>query len=157
MKKNKALIIAGTSILILSMLAIFFFVLKSYEYNLPEKKANPFVKRNLPPPRAPKGPRMPGDNEIKFPGIAIIIMNDRTVCLDEDPVDWNLLEERLREIYQILTDKSIRIIKEDKAFQEDFLIVMGIVKRLHLELKEIINLEKGQVAISESLTTDTFQ
>jgi biopolymer transport protein ExbD len=100
-----------------------------------------------------RGPRMPSDSEIKFPGIAIIVMNDRTVCFNdnEDPVDWNLLEEKLRDIYSIRTDKSIRIIKEDKAFQEDFLIVMGIVKRLGLEVKEIITLEKGQVVIPEDV------
>jgi biopolymer transport protein ExbD len=153
MKKTKTWILVSAPILILFVIAIFIYVLKSYEYNLPEKKANPFVKMNLPPPRSLRGPRMPSDSEIKFPGIAIIVMNDRTVCFNdnEDPVDWNLLEEKLRDIYSIRTDKSIRIIKEDKAFQEDFLIVMGIVKRLGLEVKEIITLEKGQVVIPEDV------
>jgi biopolymer transport protein ExbD len=150
MKKTKTWILVSAPILILFVIAIFIYVLKSYEYNLPEKKANPFVKRNLPPPQRPRGPLMPSDMK-KFSGIAIIIKNDRTVCLNQDPVDWNILEEMLRDIYSTRTDKSIRIIKENKAFQEDLLIVMDIVKRLGLEVKEIITLEEGQAAILERL------
>jgi hypothetical protein len=100
---------------------------------------------------------MPGDNEIKFFGIAVIITNDRTVCINQDPVGWDILESILGDLYQIRADKSIRIIKEDEVFQEDVLIVMNIVKRLNLKVKEIINMEKGQTAIPDSLMSDTFQ
>jgi biopolymer transport protein ExbD len=150
MKKTRTWILVSAAILILFMIAIFIYVLKSYEYNLPEKKTSQLVKRNSRPPQRPMGPWMPGDNEIKFPGIAIIIMNDRTVCINEEPWEWDFLEIKLEDIYQIRTDKSIRIIKENKAYQEDFLIVMDIVKRLGLEVKEIITLEQGQSAIPES-------
>jgi biopolymer transport protein ExbD len=135
---------------------LFVCVQKIYQYNLPEKKASSFAKRNLPPPKLPRGPRMPGDNAIKFPGIAIIIKNDRTVQINEDPVEWDLLNNILEDIYSIRTDKSIRIIKENKVFQEDVITVMDIVKKLHLEVKEIIILEKGQEAIPERLIVCRF-
>jgi biopolymer transport protein ExbD len=150
MKKTRTWILVSAPILILFVIAIFIYVLKSYEYNLPEKKTSRLVKRNLPLPRLPRAPLMPDDIK-KYSGIAIVSMNDRTVCLNQDPVDWNILEEMLRDIYSTRTDKSIRIIKENKAFQEDLLIVMDIVKRLDLEVKEIITLEEGQAAIPERL------
>jgi biopolymer transport protein TolR len=71
-------------------------------------------------------------------GIVLTLESDNTVKINQDPVDMNLLENTLRDLYQTRTDKTIFIRADEDLSYKDVLRVIDIAKGAGIEVLGVI-------------------
>jgi biopolymer transport protein TolR len=71
-------------------------------------------------------------------GIVLTLESDRTVKINQDPVDMNLLENTLRDLYQTRTDKTIFIRADETLNYQDVLRIIDIAKGAGIEVLGVI-------------------
>jgi biopolymer transport protein TolR len=89
----------------------------------------------LPEVQPPGGP---GEQPADVRGIVLTLESDRTVKLNQDTVDINLLEGTLRDLYQTRTDKTIFIRADETLNYQDVLHVIDIAKGAGIEVLGVI-------------------
>lgn len=83
----------------------------------------------------------PGDDPIdpnQVRGIVLTLESDRTVKINQDAVDMNLLESTLRDLYQTRTDKTIFIRADESLNYQDVLRIIDIAKGAGIEVLGVI-------------------
>ncbi|HEX7501884.1 MAG TPA: biopolymer transporter ExbD, partial [Acidobacteriota bacterium] len=71
-------------------------------------------------------------------GIVLTLESDRTVKINQDTVDMNLLENTLRDLYQTRTDKTIFIRADETLNYQDVLRIIDIAKGAGIEVLGVI-------------------
>ena len=71
-------------------------------------------------------------------GIVLTLESDRTVKINQDVVDMNLLENTLRDLYQTRTDKTIFIRADESLNYQDVLRIIDIAKGAGIEVLGVI-------------------
>jgi len=71
-------------------------------------------------------------------GIVLTLESDRTVKINQDPVEMNLLENTLRDLYQTRTDKTIFIRADETLNYQDVLRIIDIAKGAGIEVLGVI-------------------
>ena len=71
-------------------------------------------------------------------GIVLTLESDRTVKINQDIVDLNLLENTLRDLYQTRTDKTIFIRADETLNYQDVLRLIDIAKGAGIEVLGVI-------------------
>ncbi len=71
-------------------------------------------------------------------GIVLTLENDRTVKINQDPVDMTVLENTLRDLYQTRTDKTIFIRADESLSYQDVLRIIDIAKGAGIEVLGVI-------------------
>ncbi|MCU0276294.1 MAG: biopolymer transporter ExbD [Acidobacteria bacterium] len=71
-------------------------------------------------------------------GIVLTLESDRTVKINQDPVDMTLLENTLRDLYQTRTDKTIFIRADESLNYQDVLGIIDIAKGAGIEVLGVI-------------------
>jgi biopolymer transport protein TolR len=71
-------------------------------------------------------------------GIVLTLESDQTVKINQDPVDLNLLENTLRDLYQTRTDKTIFIRADEGLYYKDVLRIIDIAKGAGIEVLGVI-------------------
>lgn len=71
-------------------------------------------------------------------GIVLTLESDRTVKINQDLVDMNLLENTLRDLYQTRTDKTIFIRADETLNYQDVLRIIDIAKGAGIEVLGVI-------------------
>ena len=88
----------------------------------------------LPETQSPGGDGGPTDNR----GIVLTLESDNTVKINQDPVDINLLESSLRDLYQTRTDKTIFIRADETLYYKDVLRIIDIAKGAGIDVLGVI-------------------
>jgi biopolymer transport protein ExbD len=70
--------------------------------------------------------------------IVLTMESDRTIKINQDVVELNLLENRLRDMYQIRQDKTIFIRADETLPYQDVLRVIDIAKGAGIETLGVI-------------------
>jgi len=70
--------------------------------------------------------------------IVLTLESDQTVKINQDIVDFNLLENTLRDLYQTRTDKTIFIRADEGLFYKDVLHIIDIAKGAGIEVLGVI-------------------
>jgi len=70
--------------------------------------------------------------------IILTMESDQTLKLNQDPIDLNLLENRLRDLYQTRTDKTIFIRADEGLYYKDVLRIIDIAKGAGIEVLGVI-------------------
>jgi len=70
--------------------------------------------------------------------IVLTMESDKSVKINQDPVDLNLLENRLRDMYQIRQDKTIFIRADETLPYQDVLRIIDIAKGAGIEVLGVI-------------------
>jgi biopolymer transport protein ExbD len=70
--------------------------------------------------------------------IVLTIESDHVVKINQDPIELNLLENRLRDIYQIRADKTIFIRADETLPYQEVLRVIDIAKGAGIEVLGVI-------------------
>ncbi|NIM18579.1 MAG: biopolymer transporter ExbD [Candidatus Aminicenantes bacterium] len=76
----------------------------------------------------------PGQAGSSKSGVVLTLERDRSVKLNQDPVPMDLLETRLRELYQRKTDKTIFIRADKSVLYRDVLRLIDIAKGSGIEV-----------------------
>jgi len=71
-------------------------------------------------------------------GIVLTLESDKTVKINQDPVDINLLEGTLRDLYQTRTDKTIFIRADETLNYQEVLHIIDIAKGAGIEVLGVI-------------------
>jgi len=71
-------------------------------------------------------------------GIVLTLESDRTVKINQDVIDMNLLENTLRDLYQTRTDKTIFIRADETLNYQDVLRIIDIAKGAGIEVLGVI-------------------
>lgn len=71
-------------------------------------------------------------------GIVLTLESDRTVKINQDVVDMNVLENTLRDLYQTRTDKTIFIRADETLNYQDVLRIIDIAKGAGIEILGVI-------------------
>ncbi len=71
-------------------------------------------------------------------GIVLTLESDRTVKINQDAVDLNVLESTLRDLYQTRTDKTIFIRADETLNYQDVLRIIDIAKGAGIEVLGVI-------------------
>jgi biopolymer transport protein TolR len=71
-------------------------------------------------------------------GIVLTLESDRTVKINQDPIDINVLESTLRDLYQTRTDKTIFIRADETLDYQDVLHIIDIAKGAGIEVLGVI-------------------
>ncbi len=79
-----------------------------------------------------------GDGPQDVRGIVLTLEGDRTVKINQDPIDINLLEGTLRDLYQTRTDKTIFIRADETLNYQDVLYIIDIAKGAGIEVLGVI-------------------
>ncbi len=82
-------------------------------------------------------PGGPGD-QTDVRGIVLTLESDKTVKINQDVVDINLLENTLRDLYQTRTDKTIFIRADETLNYQDVLNIIDIAKGAGIEVLGVI-------------------
>jgi biopolymer transport protein ExbD len=82
----------------------------------------------------------PGDEPIaqNVTAVVLTIESDHTIKINADPIDLNLLENRLRDLYQIRQDKTIFIRADETLPYQEVLRVIDIAKGAGIETLGVI-------------------
>ena len=70
--------------------------------------------------------------------VVLTMESDRTLKINQDPIELNLLENRLRDIYQIRQDKTIFIRADETLPYKDVLSIIDIAKGAGIEVLGVI-------------------
>ena len=70
--------------------------------------------------------------------IVLTLESDQTIKINQDVVDFNLLENTLRDLYQTRTDKTIFIRADEGLYYKDVLHVIDIAKGAGIEVLGVI-------------------
>lgn len=70
--------------------------------------------------------------------IILTMESDQTLKINQDPIDLNLLENRLRDLYQTRTDKTIFIRADEGLYYKDVLRIIDIAKGAGIEVLGVI-------------------
>lgn len=76
----------------------------------------------------------PGQQSTSKTAYVLTLERDRSVKLNQDPVPIDLLEARLREVYQRKTDKTIFIRADKSVMYKDVLRLIDIAKGSGIEV-----------------------
>ncbi len=79
-----------------------------------------------------------GENPQDVRGIVLTLESDQTIKINQDPVDLNLLENTLRDLYQTRTDKTIFIRADEGLYYKDVLRIIDIAKGAGIEVLGVI-------------------
>lgn len=79
-----------------------------------------------------------GGGDTSARGIVLTLESDRTVKINQDPIDVNLLENTLRDLYQTRTDKTIFIRADETLNYQDVLRIIDIAKGAGIEVLGVI-------------------
>jgi len=80
-----------------------------------------------------------GDSGPVSTGAVVLTMeSDQTLKINQDPIELNLLENRLRDIYQIRQDKTIFIRADETLAYKDVLRIIDIAKGAGIEVLGVI-------------------
>jgi biopolymer transport protein ExbD len=71
-------------------------------------------------------------------GIVLTLESDRSVKINQDPVEMTLLENTLRDLYQTRTDKTIFIRADESLNYQDVLQIIDIAKGAGIEVLGVI-------------------
>jgi biopolymer transport protein TolR len=74
----------------------------------------------------------------KSQGIVLTLESDNTVKINQDPVDINLLEKTLADLYQTRTDKTIFIRADESLYYKDVLRIIDIAKGAGIDVLGVI-------------------
>jgi biopolymer transport protein TolR len=74
----------------------------------------------------------------KSQGIVLTLESDNTVKINQDPVDINLLEKTLADLYQTRTDKTIFIRADETLYYKDVLRIIDIAKGAGIDVLGVI-------------------
>ncbi len=88
--------------------------------------------------KLPETQRDDGDGGGDTRGIVLTLESDRTVKINQDLVDMNLLENTLRDLYQTRTDKTIFIRADETLNYQDVLRIIDIAKGAGIEVLGVI-------------------
>jgi biopolymer transport protein TolR len=74
------------------------------------------------------------------PSTAVVLTmeSDKTIKINQDPIELNLLENRLRDMYQIRQDKTIFIRADETLPYQDVLRIIDIAKGAGIEVLGVI-------------------
>jgi biopolymer transport protein TolR len=70
--------------------------------------------------------------------VVLTMESDKTVKINQDPIDLNLLENRLRDLYQIRQDKTIFIRADETLPYQEVLRIIDIAKGAGIEVLGVI-------------------
>jgi biopolymer transport protein ExbD len=70
--------------------------------------------------------------------IVLTMESDQTLKINQDPIDLNLLETKLRDMYQIRQDKTIFIRADETLAYKDVLRIIDIAKGAGIEVLGVI-------------------
>ncbi len=70
--------------------------------------------------------------------IVLTLESDQTIKINQDTVDFNLLENTLRDLYQTRTDKTIFIRADEGLYYKDVLHIIDIAKGAGIEVLGVI-------------------
>ena len=70
--------------------------------------------------------------------IVLTLESDQTIKINQDPIDLNLLESSLRDLYQTRTDKTIFIRADEGLYYKDVLHIIDIAKGAGIEVLGVI-------------------
>ena len=87
-------------------------------------------------PETQQGEEGGGTQDVR--GIVLTLESDRTVKINQDPVDMTLLENTLRDLYQTRTDKTIFIRADESLNYQDVLGIIDIAKGAGIEVLGVI-------------------
>jgi biopolymer transport protein ExbD len=87
-------------------------------------------------PETQSGTEPGGAQDVR--GIVLTLESDRTVKINQDTVDMNLLENTLRDLYQTRTDKTIFIRADETLNYQDVLRIIDIAKGAGIEVLGVI-------------------
>ena len=71
-------------------------------------------------------------------GIVLTLESDNTVKINQEPVDINLLEKTLADLYQTRTDKTIFIRADETLYYKDVLRIIDIAKGAGIDVLGVI-------------------
>jgi len=74
------------------------------------------------------------------PSTAVVLTmeSDKTIKINQDPIELNLLENRLRDMYQIRQDKTIFIRADETLPYQEVLRIIDIAKGAGIEVLGVI-------------------
>ena len=74
------------------------------------------------------------------PSTAVVLTmeSDKTIKINQDPIELNLLENRLRDMYQIRQDKTIFIRADESLPYQEVLRIIDIAKGAGIEVLGVI-------------------
>lgn len=84
-------------------------------------------------PEAPQGTDTPTPPSGKA-GIVLTLENNRTIKINQEPVDISMLEGRLRDLYAPRTDKTIFIRADKSVAYKEVLNIIDIAKGAGIEV-----------------------
>lgn len=87
-------------------------------------------------PETQQGEEGGGAQDVR--GIVLTLESDRTVKINQDPVDMTLLENTLRDLYQTRQDKTIFIRADESLNYQDVLGIIDIAKGAGIEVLGVI-------------------
>ncbi|MGE5340806.1 MAG: ExbD/TolR family protein [Candidatus Omnitrophota bacterium] len=76
----------------------------------------------------------PGPEQAQKSGIVLTVERDQTIKLNNEPITLEVLEMRLREIYQRQTDKTIFIRADKNVLYKDVLRIIDLAKGAGVEV-----------------------
>ncbi|MBU4267449.1 MAG: biopolymer transporter ExbD [Acidobacteria bacterium] len=80
----------------------------------------------------------PGGGPVGTSAIVLTLESDQTIKINQDTVDFNLLENTLRDLYQTRTDKTIFIRADEGLYYKDVLHIIDIAKGAGIEVLGVI-------------------
>jgi biopolymer transport protein ExbD len=70
--------------------------------------------------------------------VVLTMESDKTIKINQDPIELNLLENRLRDMYQIRQDKTIFIRADETLPYQEVLRIIDIAKGAGIEVLGVI-------------------
>ena len=80
----------------------------------------------------------PDGGPVGTSAIVLTLESDQTIKINQDTVDFNLLENTLRDLYQTRTDKTIFIRADEGLYYKDVLHIIDIAKGAGIEVLGVI-------------------
>jgi biopolymer transport protein ExbD len=88
--------------------------------------------------KLPETSRGEGEGEGPTNAIVLTMESDQTLKINQDPIELNLLETKLRDMYQIRQDKTIFIRADETLAYKDVLRIIDIAKGAGVEVLGVI-------------------
>ncbi|HUU06607.1 MAG TPA: biopolymer transporter ExbD [Patescibacteria group bacterium] len=79
-----------------------------------------------------------GRGPVGSSAIVLTLESNQTIKINQDTVDFNLLENTLRDLYQTRTDKTIFIRADEGLYYKDVLHIIDIAKGAGIEVLGVI-------------------
>ena len=79
-----------------------------------------------------------GGTEGPTTAVVLTMESDKTIKINQDPIELNLLEGRLRDMYQIRQDKTIFIRADETLPYQEVLRIIDIAKGAGIEVLGVI-------------------